>query len=69
MPDPKDRKQMLSNDQYYAAVARLNLKPTKVPHVYAGPDGTVYNVPDASQYSSLERAAIIDRLTVQVTGF
>jgi hypothetical protein len=56
-------------EQYYAAVARLNLRPSSVPHVYLVPDGTPYNVKDALSQTPEQRAETIERLTLAVRGF
>ena len=59
-----------SIEQYYAAVVRLNLKPTNVPGVFLCMDDRMhYNVPDPSKFTPKERARIIERLTERIKGY
>jgi len=59
----------LTVDQYHAAVRRLNLRPSNVPHVFTcTDDGQQYNVPNASEFTSEERFEIIERLTRIIHG-
>ena len=59
----------LTVEEYYAAVDRLQLKPTAVPHTYWGPEGMSYNVPDGTRYTPQQRARLIERLTLMIKGF
>jgi hypothetical protein len=57
-------------DEYYAAISRLGLKPTRVAHVYVcTATGEHQYVPDASKYSPDDRAKVIARLTTQLKGY
>jgi hypothetical protein len=53
---------MDSSDEYYRAVRRLDLKPSKIKTVWIGPDGLQYNVPDPSGMTAAQRVDTIDRL-------
>jgi hypothetical protein len=57
-------------EEYYAAVERLDLKPSEIPHVYRCPkDGTCHSVPNPAGRSDEERAAIIARLALMRGGY
>jgi hypothetical protein len=49
-------------EEYYAAVRRLGLRPSPVPHVYLTASGEVQNVPDATDHTEAQRAETIERL-------
>ena len=52
----------MDGEQYYAAVKRLGLKPTGTPGVYINGAGEVQNIPNPDEYTSAQRAEIIDKL-------
>ena len=53
-------------EEYYAAVRRLGLRPSNVPHVYVTSSMDVYSVPDAAKFTSEQRAEIIERLKARL---
>ena len=53
----------MTSEEYYAAVAKLNLRPTAVPHIYiCVGTGITYHVPNAQEYTDEQRAMLIGRL-------
>jgi len=47
-------------EEYYAAVRRLGLKPTRVPHVYETAYGDVVSVPDGEKQTPAQRRETIE---------
>lgn len=52
----------MDGQQYYAAVKRLGLNPTNIPHVYVNVYEEVFNVPDPANYTPDQRVEIIEKL-------
>jgi hypothetical protein len=49
-------------DEYYAAVRRLGLRPSSVPHTYFTSMMEVHSVPDATNRTPEQRVEIIEKL-------
>jgi hypothetical protein len=49
-------------DEYYAAVRRLGLHPSMVPHIYFTSSMDVHSVPDPTDRTQEEREEIIEKL-------
>jgi hypothetical protein len=49
-------------DEYYAAVRRLGLRPSNVPHIYFTSSMDVHAVPDGTTKTPEQRAEIIEKL-------
>jgi hypothetical protein len=49
-------------DEYYAAVRRLGLRPSSVPHVYLTSSMDAHNVPDATEQTPEQRVETIEKL-------
>lgn len=54
----------MTEEEYYGVVARLGLRPTNVPTVYATGSGDLYNVPLANRYTAEQRQEIIEHLKI-----
>jgi hypothetical protein len=52
----------MTYEEYYAAVRRLGLRPSSVPHVYFTSTMDVHPVPDATNRTPEQRAEIIAKL-------
>jgi hypothetical protein len=52
----------LTNEEYYAAVKRLGLRPSNVPHIYVTSDGDVHPVPDGTKHTPEQKAEIVEKL-------
>jgi hypothetical protein len=52
----------MTNEEYYAAVRRLGLHPSRVPHVYFTSSMDVHSVPNAASRTPEERSEIIEKL-------
>jgi hypothetical protein len=53
---------VMTIDEYYGAVRRLGLMPSRVPHVYVSSTGEVQNVPDPANRLPEQRREIIEKL-------
>jgi hypothetical protein len=52
----------MTNDEYYAAVRRLGLRLSSVPHTYFTSTMEVHSVPDATNQTPEQRAETIEKL-------
>jgi hypothetical protein len=49
-------------EEYYSAVKALKLTPSGVPHVFLGPDGHMYSVPDGGPQTPDQRVETIEQI-------
>jgi hypothetical protein len=60
----------MTEEEYYAQVSKLGLRPSKIPTVYQTADGDPYNVPMPGRYTPEQRAEFIERLkTIMGVGW
>jgi hypothetical protein len=52
----------MTYEEYYAAVRRLGLRPSNVPHVYFTSTMDVHAVPDATKLTPEQRVEVIEKL-------
>jgi hypothetical protein len=61
---------LMDIEQYFAAVRRLDLHPTKVAYVHVhAPSHEMIYVQDPTDLTAEERNDVIQRLTLKVRGF
>jgi len=60
--DPLSDLPQMTEDQYWAAVRRLGLRPSNVPFVYLDRDNEAHNAPDPKNMTMEQRAETIERI-------
>jgi len=55
-------KSELTNDEYYAEVKRLGLRPSAVPGIYVTSTGDVFPVPSGAKQTPEQRKETLDKL-------